>query len=79
MQVGREKQICEKREKKSNKFFFFWFGICVRTIPNLEQYCSLVPNVLAFKTPAIRCFLVFGVSNAKYLAFGTPNGNALIM
>ena len=24
-----------------------------------------------------RCLLVFGVSNAKYLAFDTPDGNAL--
>ena len=30
-----------------------------------------MPNVLAFKTPHIRCFLVFGVPNAKYLASGT--------
>jgi len=36
-----------------------------------------VPNVLAFKTPTVGCFLVFGVSNTKYLTFGTLDGNAL--
>ena len=45
----------------------------------MEWYYSLVPNVLAFKTPVVGCFLVFGVSNAKYLAFGTLDGNALII
>ena len=43
----------------------------------MERYCSFVPNVLAFKTPTVGCFLVFGVSNAKYLTFGTLDGNAL--
>ena len=35
-------------------------------------------NILAFKTPDDGGFLVFGVSNAKYLAFDTPDGNVLI-
>ena len=34
-------------------------------------------NIFLFETPAVRCFLVFGVPNAKYLAFGTLDGNAL--
>ena len=33
-----------------------------------------VPNVLAFRTPYISGFLVFGVRNAKYLTFGTRGG-----
>ena len=33
---------------------------------------------MAFETSHERDFLVFGVSNAKYLAFYTPNENALI-
>ena len=37
-----------------------------------------MPNILAFRTPDVNDFLVFGVSNAKYLTFDTPNGNALI-
>ena len=36
-----------------------------------------MPNILAFTTPDKSGFLVFGVSNAKYLAFDTPDGNAL--
>ena len=34
---------------------------------------------IGFRTPYEKDFLVFGVPNAKYLAFGTPNGNALII
>ena len=49
----------------------------MRTLPNLRVYCSSMSNILAFRTLHRRCFLVFGVSNAKYLAFDTPNGNAL--
>ena len=32
---------------------------------------------MAIKTPDDSGFLVFGVSNAKYLAFDTHDGNAL--
>ena len=35
-----------------------------------------MPNILAFTTPDKSGFLVFGVSNAKYLAFDTPDDNA---
>ena len=37
-----------------------------------------MPNILAFKTPDDGDFLVFGVSNAKYLAFDTLDRNVLI-
>ena len=47
-------------------------------LPNLRLHVSSMPNILAFKTPHVRCFLVFGVLNAKYLALGTPNASALI-
>ena len=47
-------------------------------LPNLRLHCSSMPNILAFKTPHVRCILVFGVLNAKYLAFGTPNASALL-
>ena len=76
-----ERQICEKREKESNKelrgvrksriyiyIYIYLFGIYVRTVPNLERYCSLVQNVLVFKTPAVRCFSVIGVPNANWHA-----------
>ena len=36
-----------------------------------------MPNILAFETPHDGLFLVFGVPNAKYLAFGIPDENAL--
>jgi len=36
-----------------------------------------MPNFLAFKTFDVRGFLVFGVPNAKYLVFDTPNASAL--
>ena len=36
-----------------------------------------MPNIMAFKTPDESGFLVFGVSNAKYLAFDKPDENAL--
>ena len=39
----------------------------------LKAYCSYVPIFLRFKTSYERCFLVFGVPNAKYLAFDTPD------
>ena len=34
-------------------------------------------NFETFSTPDDALFLVFGVPNAKYLAFGTPDENAL--
>ena len=36
-----------------------------------------MPNILAFTTLDESGFLVFGVSNAKYLTFDTPDRNAL--
>ena len=35
-------------------------------------------NSETFSTPHKGLFLVFGMPNAKYLAFGTPDENALI-
>ena len=46
-------------------------------LPYLRLYCLLIQNILAFRKPVESGFLVFGVSNAKYLAFDTPDGNAL--
>ena len=43
----------------------------------MERYCSCVSKLITFRTSHEKGFLVFGVSNAKYLAFGTSNGNAL--
>ena len=34
-------------------------------------------KLLAYETPYKSCFFIFGVPNAKYLTFGTLDGNAL--
>ena len=66
---GREKRI------KNIKIY----TIFVRTLSYLRLYCSLMPNILAFTTPDKSSFLVFGVSNTKYLAFDTPDDSALLL
>ena len=43
----------------------------------MRLYCSMSQIFLAFDTPHDGLFLVFGLPKAKYLAFGTPYGNAL--
>ena len=45
----------------------------------LRAYYSMSNNFETFSTPHEGLFLVFGVPNAKYLAFGTPDKNALIL
>ena len=52
----------------------FFYSIFFHTIPKMERYCSCVLNIITFRTSHGRGFLVFGVPNAKYLAFGTPDG-----
>ena len=63
----------EEREKIIKKIY----RIVIRMLLYLRRHCSLMPNILAFRTPHESGFLVFGVSNAKYLAFDTPDENAL--
>ena len=46
-------------------------------MPKMRLYCSMSQIFLAFNTPHDGLFLVFGVPNAKYLAFGILDGNAL--
>ena len=65
-------------ERKVNKIIKRNYSIDVRTVSYLRWYCSGVPNFLTFGTPYEGLFLVFGVPNAKYLEFGTPDKNALI-
>ena len=73
---------CEKHErereriKNKNKIkpiFFLPLPFQIWT-----QYCSSMLKILAFKTLDVTHFLVLGVLNAKYLAFGIPDANALI-
>ena len=42
-----------------------------------EMDCSSIPNIMVFTTLNESNFLAFGMSNAKYLAFDTHDGNAL--
>ena len=53
------------------------YSIFVHTIPLIGLYSSRCQNYLAFDTSQEACFFVFGVSNAKYLALGTLDANAL--
>ena len=53
------------------------YSIFVHTISLIGLYSSKCQNYLAFDTSHEACFLVFGVSNAKYLALSTFDTNAL--
>ena len=46
-------------------------------MPKMRLYYSMSQNLLAFNTPHDGLFLVFDMSNAKYLTFRTFDGNAL--
>ena len=55
----------------------FFKHIC-HTVSKIERYYSYVLNIMAYRTSHVRDFLVFGFPNAKYLAFSTPDVNALM-
>ena len=82
----RERKLCYRRreryvlggERKVNKIIKRNYTIFVRTLSYLKAYCSISQNFETFSTSHEGLFLVFGVPNAKYLAFGTPDENALI-
>ena len=71
---GRRKKVI-KDERKMNKKLFFFFNILN---PYRSKDSSHVVKIMRFGTYYERGFLVFVMSNAKYLAFDTPNENALI-
>ena len=73
-----EKDMCWEEREKVNKVSKIFVGIDVRTVSYLRVYYSLMPKFLRFEIPDEDWFLVFGVPNVKYLAFGTPDGNAPI-
>ena len=74
--IKQERQ--ERKSKRKREEMNFFFSIFIHTVPKMEQYCScVVIKIITFGTPHERGFLVFGVPNGKYLAFGTPDGNAL--
>ena len=60
-----------------NKIIINVNGIFVRTVLKMRAYCSMSQNFSTFSTPHDALFLVFSVSNAKYLVFGTSDENAL--
>ena len=72
----RERYVM-RGKRKVNKISQNIFGIDVRTISYLRRYSSSVAKFLRFSIPNEDWFLVFSVPNAKYLAFGTPDENAL--
>ena len=53
------------------------YSISLRTVSYLRRYCSRVSNFLRSGRADEGWFLLFGVPNAKYLAFGTPDESAL--
>ena len=55
----KNKVMREEREKRIKKIKTF--TISVRTFSFLKLYCSLMPNILAFKTPNVSGFLVFNI------------------
>ena len=74
--------MIKKREKKISHIYLGLPQIKKKIVKilqfmNLRLHCSSMPNILAFKTPDESSFLVFGVPNAKYLAFDTPDASAL--
>ena len=76
--VMRERERERERDMRGErKGFFFFFCICICIVPNLEWYCSSILNVLTFKTSYVWSFLVFGVSNVKYLVFNILDASAL--
>ena len=68
--LGGERNV----KKKKSKIFF---GTDVRTVSYLRRYYSGVVKCLRFEIPDEDWFLMFGVLNAKYLTFGTPDDSAL--
>ena len=45
-------------------------------MPIIERYYTSMPTFLVFGTLDVGCFLVYGVLNAKILAFSTLDANA---
>ena len=75
--IKEEREERKSRRKRGNELKKKKISIFIRTVPKMERYCSCVVKIITFGTSHERGFLVFCVPNAKYLAFGTPNGNTL--
>ena len=75
--IKEEREERKSRRKRGNELKKKKISIFIRTVPKMERYCSCVVKIITFGTSHKRSILMFGVPNAKYLAFGTHNGNAL--
>jgi len=53
------------------------FATCYSAVSFMEPHCSMLQKNLRFGTSHDAWILVFGVSNAKYLAFYICDENAL--
>ena len=75
----REKKLNKilRGEKKLNKKIKNTYAILFRTMPKLSWYCSMLQNFNTFGTLHEAWIVVFGMSNAKYLSFDTPDSSAL--
>ena len=73
--IVREKS--EKQQMGRERSLINNYSIFSHTISLIGLYSSKCQNYLAFDTSHEACFLGFGVSNAKYLALGTFDTNAL--
>ena len=77
MRKKRKEESDERGERKENKKILNTYSIYVCMLSYMRAYYSLMPNILAFTTLDESGFLILGVSNAKNLAFDTPDENAL--
>ena len=75
--IVREKSEKQQREREGERSLINNYSIFVHTISLIGLCSSKCQNYLAFDTSHEACFLVFGVSNAKYLALSTFDTNAL--
>ena len=57
-ETSLEKKKEEERKERRGERKKFHYSVCDRTVPNLERYCSPMPNYLAFRTPHVIGFLV---------------------
>ena len=73
---NREERKRVRRRERWIKIIIKFFSIYVRTVLNIEGYCSMLQNFDTFRTPYEAWIVVFGVSNAKYFAF---EGRSLIV
>ena len=71
------REIKFREEREYNKKMIKILQFMNSTVSKLRQCYSPMPKILEFKISVGRAYLVFGMPNAKYLIFGTPDRNAL--